>query len=430
MRMLRRVVIAISLLLSPAVSSAAERFPAPDFRGGYQMPPTEVSPLASPVRQYVDLAVLVATLSLAVWLVYRKRSRTGVFLLMVFCLIYFGFYRKGCICPIGSIGNVAYSAGDNGYALPWIVGLFFVLPLLLCLFYGRVFCAGVCPLGAIQDAMLVRPVHLPAWAEHTFGLFAYIYLGLAVMYAALGTDLIICRYDPFVGFFRMSAPAHMLFLGGAFLATCLFIGRVYCRFFCPYGVLLRILSPFSKQRVSITPKDCVDCRLCEQACPFGAIRYPTPRLRPGRKDTAKTQLTLALLVFPVLVAAFAWAGHTGRTVLAHADFTVRLAQRVWQEEHGTVQDVTDQSRAFYGSGQPVEQLYTRATAIRRRFAVASTLLGAWVGLVIGSKLIAMVIRRQRTGYTADPGGCVACGRCYLSCPVEHERRQHVELVVA
>jgi polyferredoxin len=419
----------IILTVFVAVASGAawgiERFPAPDFKSGYTLPKTEVSAPAPMWRGVMDMGVLVGAMGVAAWLVFKKRSRRGVFILTIFSLLYFGFYRKGCICPIGSIQNVALAAGANGYALPLGVAVFFVTPLLFTLFYGRVFCAAVCPLGAIQDVVLWKPIHVPPWLEHALGLFAYAYLGLAVMFAAIGSDFIICRYDPFVGFFRLSAAAHMLFLGAVLLGLSMFVGRTYCRFICPYGVILRLLSIFSTRRVTITPTDCVDCRLCEISCPFGAIRYPTQR-DPGRKrDNGRKQLVMALAALPALMVVFAGIGYAARGPMSRLDREVQLAERIWQEERGTAVDKSDPSRAFRGTGEPVEQLYARANKIRGRYAIGSGLFGAWMGLVFGGKWIGLVIRRQRNGYSTEPGGCVACARCYQSCPVEIEKKQQL-----
>src|SRR5579862_2228904 len=126
--------------------ATVERFPAPDFHNGYVMPRTQVSALPSAFWQGVDIAALALALGLAAWIVLKKRSRKWVVGLTVASVLYFGFWRKGCVCPVGSIQNVAFAIGGHGYALPWVVAAYFVLPLLFALFYGRVFCSGVCPL--------------------------------------------------------------------------------------------------------------------------------------------------------------------------------------------------------------------------------------------------------------------------------------------
>jgi ferredoxin len=39
------------------------------------------------------------------------------------------------------------------------------------------------------------------------------------------------------------------------------------------------------------------------------------------------------------------------------------------------------------------------------------------------KLISLSVFRRRTDYEADRATCLACGRCFPYCPVEHERRK-------
>jgi len=418
-----------ALLVWPASALAVQRFPAPDFKSGYEMPQTVVPPAEAPWWNWLDVSLLAAALLITAWMAFKARSRRGVFWVMVLSLAYFGFVREGCVCAVGSIQNVAYSAGGNGYTLPLTVALIFMLPLLAALFFGRVFCAGVCPLGAIQDVVLWKPIHLPPWLEHGLGLFAYVYLGLGVMYAAVGSDFVICRYDPFVSFFRFSGAAHIIFIGAVMLAACMFVGRIYCRFICPYSVLLRLLSPFSKQRVSITPEECVDCRLCEQSCPFGAIRYPTPREPVGRRGSDRRRLGIALAAVPLLAGLFAAVGYASSGVFARADFTVRLAERIYEDERKPPEKLSDEAQAFRNTGEPVEALYARAAAIQKRFAVGATLFGAWMGVVVGLKLVSLVMRRRAFGYTADPSNCLACARCYDSCPIEIEHRQRRQLEV-
>ena len=102
------VILLMSLLTSNLVQ-AQQRFPKPEFDTGYVQPsPTQPEPRAM-AMEYFDVFVLFLVLSLASWLAIRKRSRRGLLWLSIFSLIYFGFYRDGCICSIGAIQNVALS---------------------------------------------------------------------------------------------------------------------------------------------------------------------------------------------------------------------------------------------------------------------------------------------------------------------------------
>jgi len=247
---------------------------AEDIGGGYVTPDVQ-RPSSRPAWWgFVDVILLAMAMGLSTWIVLVRRRRAWLVPLTIGCLLYFGFYRKGCVCPIGAIQNVALALSDPDYAIPVVVIAFFFLPLILALLFGRVFCGGVCPLGAIQDLVLLRPAQIPRRLDQALGTLKYIYLLLAVGWAVqpeANRDFIICRFDPFVGFFRLNGPGYMLILGGVLLASSMFVGRVYCRWLCPYGALLAILSRFSWWGVTITPDKELDCGLCTESCPFGAI---------------------------------------------------------------------------------------------------------------------------------------------------------------
>jgi NosR/NirI family nitrous oxide reductase transcriptional regulator len=425
-----RVIVGTALLLTGCgIASGVERFPPPEFETGYELPPVTNITQAVPrgdIYEYLDVAVLLAALGLSSYLVLKKRSRRWIWSLMIFSLAYFGFWRKGCVCPIGAIQNVALSVFDPGYAMPLTVTLFFLLPLVFTLFFGRTFCAAVCPLGAIQDLVAVRPIRIPPWLENGLRLFAYVYLGLAVLFAATGSAFVICRYDPFVSFFRLTGWLNILVLGACILVIGVFVGRPYCRFLCPYGVILRHLSRFSKRRVTITPDDCIKCRLCEDSCPFGAIREPTADWPVGYYVKSKKRLGLLIVLLPVLVFAFGWVGSGLKGVAARGHATVRLAERVYLEDAGKVEGTTDASTAFRATGKPERELYDEASAIRAKFAIGGWFLGGFVGLVAGLKLISLTVRRQRPDYEADRASCLACGRCFEYCPREQVRLKELK----
>jgi len=275
-----RVLLALLLGLSAYAQSVQYERPvqtAPQentIGGGYKVPPVQKPLPRDYWLQVLDVVMLVTAMSVSVWIVLKRRSRRYLVALAIGSLAYFGFYREGCICPIGAIQNVAVALTDPKYSIPIVVTATFFLPLAIAIFFGRAFCGGVCALGAIQELVVLRPVQVPRRLDRALGLLRYVYLGVAIFGAvrpALARDFLICRFDPFVGLFRRTGAPHMLLLGGAFLVTGMFIGRPYCRYLCPYGGLLAWCARLARRGVTITPNKELDCGLCTNACPYGAI---------------------------------------------------------------------------------------------------------------------------------------------------------------
>jgi ferredoxin len=181
-------------------------------------------------------------------------------------------------------------------------------------------------------------------------------------------------------------------------------------------VILRVLSRLSRKRVTITPDECIHCRLCEDACPFGAIEKPTADWSETRYGVDKARLAFLLVLFPILVAGCAWAGSRLSGPMSRAHARVRLADRIYLENTGQVKDTTDASKAFRGTGETAGQLFAHAMQIQKQLRFGGWWFGGFIGFVIGAKLIAFSIRWRREDYEAHRGACLACGRCYDYCP--------------
>ncbi|MDR3689710.1 MAG: 4Fe-4S binding protein [Fimbriimonas sp.] len=390
--------------------------PPPQFTD-YRIPIERAAAPRDGSFQYVDLALLACLLVLTAWIVLKRRSRKELRIVSLFALGYFGFYRLGCVCSIGSIQNVAYAIAHSDYRLPLTVAGFFVLPLLAALFFGRVFCGGVCPMGAMQDLLLVKPIRIPASWRAPLEAAPYVYLGAAILFASTGSAFAICEYDPFVGFFRMHGHFLMILFGSAILAVSLFIGRPYCRFLCPYGVLLRWASVFAKYSVSVTPQECVQCHMCADACPFEAIQPPA--IAKQDRTEIRRRLTRTLAVTPILIALFAFAGWRMSPMMASWDLRVHRAHVLRDAEMHPPKVKTVLADAWDRHRKTTQDAYVEGSAVEHEFAIGAPILGAWIGLVFALKSLSNLRRRGSNDYEADSSSCLSCARCYSACPVPH-----------
>ena len=128
---------------------------------------------------------------------------------------------------------------------------------------------------------------------------------------------------------------------------------------------------------------------------------------------------LVLLLIAPLAGAL--LGRLAGPFFARADDTVQLSARVWREDVERLSDRTLESEAFRATGRPRSELFEEARNVECRFKTGTALFGAWCGLVMALKLIAAVRIQPRRIYEADGADCVACGRCFMSCPRERLR---------
>jgi ferredoxin len=220
-----------------------------------------------------------------------------------------------------------------------------------------------------------------------------------------------------VGFFRFNATFFMFALGGVLLLTSIFIARPYCRFFCPYGVILNLFSRLSARHMTITPTECIQCRLCESSCPFDAIEKPSSvRVIDHRRLAVKRLMVFSFLI-PLLMLAGGWVGSSYHEGLASVNPRVRLANHLLEGEEDQPVKVQEEITAFRSSGTPATELYAEAAGIVRDFYIGGWILGAFLGLAFGLTLAGLTRFRQQSDYVPNKGTCLSCGRCMDYCPV-------------
>ena len=244
---------------------------------------------------FVDFGVLLLLLFAGLYAVLKLKSQKAVTILTLITFAYLGFIRGGCVCPVGAISNATM-----GIVNPENVGLLtiflFLAPLIVALIAGRIFCSSGCPLGAVQQLSKKKKkyVKLPAKLNLALKIIPVIILFATIYFAYTKQCFFICKLEPYKAIFFTgqswteqlwalitSQPMEVRFLFAGTLITWIYligililgfwVPRPFCRFICPYGVLLGIFSVFSFKRRKI--KDtCVYCGLCEKVCPTQAIK--------------------------------------------------------------------------------------------------------------------------------------------------------------
>jgi len=396
--------------------NAQNRFPQPDFESGYEYPEMSYPIPNEPLWLTIDIVLLIALMSIVTWAVIKKRTRQPIIWTSIISVAYFGFFRSGCICSVGSIQNISLALVDNTYILPISVLLFFLLPILFAFLVGRVFCAGVCPLGALQELVNVKNYKLSKAVTTVLGMIPWIYLIFAILYAVTRSGFIICRFDPFVGIFRLGGDIGLITFGVLLLIASIFTGRPFCRFICPYGALLSLFSKVSIWKVELTKKACINCELCHNACPVDAINPPYDnKVKENRLQGVKRILNyFVILPIMIVAGAFLMRSFSGELSQAHKD--VRLYDMVIQHETDPQDVLSIELEAFYALEGTTENLTEQYEIIQADFKFYSTIAGAFIGLVIGLTLINLSLKRTRKNYEIDHAACVSCARCFSYCP--------------
>lgn len=186
------------------------------------------------------------------------------------------------VCPFGGVESIIglITAGTLVPKLQLSTLVISALVLILTLIFGSVFCSFVCPLGTIQEwvGKLGKKIFkrryntfIPQKLHNILKYLRYIVLILTIMLTFNAGRLIFADVDPYYAmyhFFTDEVTIGSLVVLGVVLIGSLFIERPWCKYACPYGAVLGLVSKISIFKIKRKTSACNNCTLCDRNCPM------------------------------------------------------------------------------------------------------------------------------------------------------------------
>ncbi len=252
----------------PATGAAAEW----DFGDEREDVPTWMSSLAAQTTEIVAFGAF-ATLVLVGF--FRKSERLKLATLLA-GVGYLGIYKSQLISITNIFSLLTLNLPIFQYSMAWYA--FAVFAVVSTILWGRLYCGRVCAFGSMTQLLdYVVPkrfrYNVPPAIERRASYIKYgILFGVVAYYLATRNVLVYRYVEPFWMFTGQATGGEWLGLG-VLLAGTLLVRNVYCRFLCPVGAFLGLLSNLTVFRIKRW-SECSTCRICEKTCEWGAIAGP------------------------------------------------------------------------------------------------------------------------------------------------------------
>ncbi len=163
-----------------------------------------------------------------------------------------------------------------------------VAAIVSSLLARKVFCSWVCPVGGLSRALewagkktlwkrRKKETVVHRWADIALSSLKYLLLAFFARIILVGMDgaaIDAFRHNAYnyaadakmlLFFTDISRTAAVTLIVLAALSVA--IKNFWCRYLCPYGALLGLVSWMSPQRVVRDTATCIDCKACTRACP-------------------------------------------------------------------------------------------------------------------------------------------------------------------
>jgi polyferredoxin len=225
--------------------------------------------------QALDMVLFAAFAGLVLASFFRKSVRLK-YVTLAASVVYLGFFKSQLISIVNVFALITWNLPVFKYSLAWY--LFAGFTVISTVLWGRLYCGRICAFGALTQLLdRIVParlrIELPARIERRAASVKYVLLGATILYFLVTSDISVYRYvEPFWMFTRRASTGLWIGLAVLLLAT-VFIRNLYCRFLCPVGAALGLLSKLTVFRIKRW-SECNSCKICEKACEWGAIRGP------------------------------------------------------------------------------------------------------------------------------------------------------------
>jgi len=227
--------------------------------------------------QLLDLVLLSAFIAFAMVSFFRK-SVALKYLTFALAVGYLGFTKSSLVSVSDVFRLTDLSVPEFKYSVTWYAFMLFVVASTVL--WGRVYCGRVCAFGALTqmlDPIVPRRMRLeiPVRIEKHANLIKYGVLAAVLAYYLVTKDVAgPIRYaEPFWMFGLFGTTGMWVGLGVLLVAT-VFVRNLYCRFLCPVGATLGLISSATTVFRIKRWAECNTCKICEKTCEWGAIRGP------------------------------------------------------------------------------------------------------------------------------------------------------------
>jgi polyferredoxin len=226
--------------------------------------------------QALDIG-LVAGFSVLAFVSFFRKSRALKTVTLIVAVGYLGFYKSQLISIVNVFGILSLNLPLLRYSVAWY--LLAVIVLVSTVLWGRVYCGRICAFGAFTQLLdQVVPkrfrVDVPKTIERRASLLKYgILTGAIVAFLVTGKPGFYPYIEPFWMFGLTGKTPVLWTMLGVLLVATVFVRNLYCRFLCPVGAALGLISKLTVFRIKRW-SECKTCRICEKACEWGAIRGP------------------------------------------------------------------------------------------------------------------------------------------------------------